>query len=153
MAMPKTPGQSDLPFTEDELRGIRDLLPKSISIVIKHTPAKQDILGLLHRVQIVHLACHGQSVYDDPSQSFLLLKDWQTDPLTVGDIFSLNLRNCRLAYLSACHAANNSSEGLFNEAIHIAGACQLAGIPHVIATLWHIRDRHSANVAKDFIQD
>src|SRR5436190_16754628 len=85
VGMPKTPGQSDLPFTQDEVLGIRDLLPKSISIVTKQTPAKQDIVEMLRRVQIVHLACHGQSVCHDPSQSLLLLKDWQTDPLTVGD--------------------------------------------------------------------
>ncbi len=53
---------------------------------------------------MLHFAGHGESDLDDPSQSSLLLKDWKTNPLTVGD-----LRDCQLqdnppflAYLSAC---------------------------------------------------
>ena len=84
----------------------------------------------------------------DPSASMLLLTDWESDPLTVADIVASKLENCQLAYLSACHAASNRVEDLFDEGIHLAAACQLAGVPHVIGTLWRIDDCLSAKVAQ-----
>jgi CHAT domain-containing protein len=59
------------------------------------------------------------------------------------------LKNAQLAYLSACQVATNQDERLLDEAIHIAGACQLAGFPQVIGTLWPINDEHSATIAAD----
>jgi hypothetical protein len=52
-------------------------------------------------------------------------------PLTVGDIAALKLDYPQLAYLSACHAASSIAYRLLDEAIHMAGACQLAGFPSV----------------------
>jgi CHAT domain-containing protein len=60
----------------------------------------------------------------------------------------LKLKNAQLAYLSACHAAANRVEDLLDEGIHLAGACQIAGFPHVIGTLWSIHDKHSVQVAE-----
>lgn len=38
-------------------------------------------------------------------------------------------------------------DNLLEEGIHLSGACQLAGIPRVIATLWWIQDPNSASIA------
>lgn len=148
VGMPTTPEQPDLPYVESELRNICEVIPKATSTVIKN-PKKGDIIPLISRARVVHFACHGESVPGDPSQSFLSLDDWRSDPLTVTDIIALKL-NCGLMYLSACHAATCHSENLLEEAIHIAGAYHLAGIPHVIATLWQIGDYYSADLAKLF---
>jgi CHAT domain-containing protein len=60
---------------------------------------------------------------------------------------NINLEHAQLAYLSACHAAGSEGLTLLDEAIHMAGACQLAGYPVVIGTLWQVMDEYSENVA------
>jgi CHAT domain-containing protein len=39
---------------------------------------------------------------------------------------------------------------LLDESIHLASAFQLAGFPHVIATLWQTGDSAAVQVAEDF---
>ena len=95
----------------------------------------------------VHFACHGEP-NSNPSESKVLLADWETDPFSVTEMASLKLDNVRFVYLSACHAASNFNFGLLDEAIHMAGACQLAGFPTVIGTLWQVSDKASASLAE-----
>ena len=59
-----------------------------------------------------------------------------------------NLHQAELAYISPCHAADNRDLDLLDEGVHMAGACQLAGFPTVIGTLWHIEDAQSASIAE-----
>jgi len=42
------------------------------------------------------------------------------------------------------------STNLVDENIHLASAFQLAGFPHVVATLWRVADRVAAGLANDF---
>ena len=91
----------------------------------------------------------GSNRWQHWSQSRLILDDWKTEPLSIADITALRLEVSQFAYLSACHAADSRSVGLMDEAIHLAGACQLAGFPSVVGTLWQINDIHAASVAKD----
>jgi hypothetical protein len=95
-----------------------------------------------------HFACHGWADQDDPAQSFLALFD---QPLYASELFTMQLRSPYLAYLSACTTAV-SSFGLLDESIHLASAFQLAGFPHVVATLWRIGDFVGADLAADFYQ-
>jgi CHAT domain-containing protein len=41
---------------------------------------------------------------------------------------------------------------LLDEGIHMAGACQLAGFPSVIGTLWQITDEYSPPIAAEVYQ-
>ena len=133
----------------DEIAKLNNILPNSIPKVVLQNAKKVDVLSRLGRCQIAHFACHGQSVFSDPSQSRLLLEDWESNPLTVSDIISLKLKTSKLAYLSACYVADNPMETLFDEGIHLIGACQLAGFIHGIGTLWRINDEHSVTVSRD----
>ena len=65
----------------------------------------------------------------------------------------MNLDRSMLAYLSACHTANYTSETLLDEAIHIASGFQLAGFPHVIGTLWEANDLKAREVAVEFYKN
>jgi hypothetical protein len=146
VAMSATENQSTLPSADVEVQGVFDLLPSSISKVILDKPTKEEVLREIRTSNIMHFACHGELSSLEPSKSRLFLRDWQTNPLTVADLTALRLDNPRFAYLSACHAAANRSL-LFEEAIHLAGACYLAGFTHIVGTLWHIYDMQSAAIA------
>lgn len=86
----------------------------------------------------------------NPSKSKIYLEDWQSCPLTVGDIAALKLDHAQLAYLSACRTTSSLDHRLLDEAIHMAGACQLAGFPNVVGTLWHVSDSQSAILTEGF---
>ncbi|KAI8714713.1 CHAT domain-containing protein [Fusarium sp. LHS14.1] len=110
---------------------------------------KQDVLQHLETYQIFHFAGHGVENISDPLRSSLLLHDWKTDPLTVGDVLEVNLSegNPFLAYLSACETGQVSMPKFRDESVHLVGAYQLAGFRHVIGTLWGVADDDSVTVA------
>ncbi|MFD6949882.1 CHAT domain-containing protein, partial [Nocardiopsis sp. NPDC060348] len=162
VAMPTTPGQGALPFVTVEVEKVSGHVPDSIVLTKASTvsdstsfdalavPTKARVLELLPRVPIVHFACHGHTDPDDPSQSRLLLHDHAEDPLTVAELGSVRLDRAQLAYLSACRTASLTNVELFDEAVHVASAIQLAGFPHVVGTLWEVNDQVSATIADLF---
>ena len=159
VAMPTTPGLPDgapLPHVATEARRLRELLPAPVLLTQPRAedavgvPSKAAVLARLPQCAIAHFACHGITYSDDPSQSRLLLSDHESDPLTVTTLAPVNLERARLAYLSACGTAFAVKGSLLDEAIHLTSACQLAGFPHVVGTLWDINDAVSAEVAAMF---
>jgi CHAT domain-containing protein len=94
-----------------------------------------------------HFACHGESDFEHPSMSHLLLADHLDHPFTVLDVARLRLDHADLAFLSACSTARTGA-ALADEAIHLAAAFQLAGYRHVVATLWPVGDRWALKVAQ-----
>ncbi|MEV0033932.1 CHAT domain-containing tetratricopeptide repeat protein [Nocardia sp. NPDC050793] len=160
VAMPSTPGtlDGDLPSALDEAAKIEQLLPLPITLFESNesadhqdkTPTVSTVLRHLTDSAYTHFICHGFSSPGDPSQSGLLLHDHQEQLLTVGSLAGTTLAKARLAYLSACDTALNSNLKLLDESIHLAGAFQLAGFPHVIGAFWAISDEYSAAVAESF---
>ncbi len=151
VAMPETPGQDPLPMAEQEVETLRGLLPRPTLV---QTPpiTRSAILTALPGNTIVHFACHGRSDPADPSQSRLLLHDWNSTPLTVAALAPVDLDQARLAYLSACSTAVTRDTRLLDESIHLASAFQLAGFPQVIATLWTIPDDGAIAIASAFYE-
>jgi hypothetical protein len=147
VAMPETANKKSILSADIECTNLEQMMKPRLEVVTLRTPRKARVLKELSTCQIAHFACHGQSNMPDPSESRLLLDDWETDPLTVADITAMTLEKCQLAYLSACHAADNQAFSLLDEGLHLAGACQLAGFPHVVGSLWEIRDRVAADFA------
>ena len=145
--MPTTPNQTPLPFTDHEINAIDNLLPRSIKRIKLRHPTKSEIFENIEQCFIAYFACHGD-VNPDPSKSRILFSDWETDSFSVSDMAEIKLNQGQLAYLSTCHAANNRKLELLDEAIHMAGACQLAGFPTVIDTLWQIPAEQSATIAE-----
>jgi CHAT domain-containing protein len=89
------------------------------------------------------LSCHGVQDQADASRSAFLLHD---EPLTVTDLAALNLHETDLAYLAACQTAFGDLR-LLDEAQHLAGALQLVGYRHVLATLWYVSDAAAPTMA------
>jgi CHAT domain-containing protein len=156
VAMPTTPGQNPLPGVTAEAAALQQLLPsptlliEQAGTVTERTPTHDAVLERLSGAGIAHFTCHASSHPDDPSQSLILLHDYQDKPLTVASLVPLRLERAQLAFLSACETALNSATGLADESIHLASAFHLAGYPHVIGSLWPIYDSLATTVARDF---
>ncbi|OEJ21651.1 hypothetical protein AS594_39740 [Streptomyces agglomeratus] len=157
VAMPTTPEQPDLHFVEAEAAMLQDRLPGPVLLrepspasPSLSAPTKANVLERLAECAIAHFACHGASDPADPSNSRLLLHDHEDDPLTVASLAPVALDQAKLAYLSACRTAAIDTAELFDEAIHLTSAFQLAGFPHVIGTLWEIDDQIAVTIADLF---
>lgn len=151
VAMRDTPDLSSLPFAADEIHMLESLSPSlQLKPVSPRQNIRKDVLDHMKRSAIFHFAGHGKSNPIEPSQSCLLLDDWRTSPLTMGDLRDLRLQENSpfLAYLSACSTGENKAERLNDEGISILGACQLAGFRHVVGTLWEVSDRYCVDMAR-----
>jgi tetratricopeptide (TPR) repeat protein len=133
-----------LPYAYKETATIGDLWSATALTGADATPDR--VLDALGRHGYAHFACHGVHEPADPSASRLLLHD---RPLTVLEVSRTHLPEARLAVLSACHTARGAPE-LADEALHLAGAFQLAGYPSVVATLWQVNDRMATRIALAF---
>lgn len=149
--MPKTPNNNDLPYAAKEVSHIEKVLKSwDINTTVIESPVRDEVLKQFKKSDIVHFACHGVADSDDPSLSAVLLQDWIKRPLNVRALLRLKDLNCKLVYLSACESAVGKERELREEGIHMAGGFQMAGVPHVVGTMWKIDDSFSAEVAETF---
>ncbi|GAB1823799.1 CHAT domain-containing protein [Herbidospora sp. RD11066] len=142
VAVPGTEGRAPLPAVVRELASVTAHLEKAgISV---GTPSRADeILGAMPASPVVHVASHAMADPVSPWDSGIELAE---SMLTVGEIARLDLSGAGLAYLSACETGSIRF-GLADEAVHLAGAFQVAGYPQVIGSLWTVQDRIAAKVA------
>lgn len=153
VAMEKTPGllnEGSLFYANREIEMLEQLCPQLELTPIKPPRHKEDVITQISKCKIFHFAGHGRVDQQEPSQSCILLEDWKSSPLTVGEI-----RDCSpqdnapfLAYLSACSTGVNSEVKLLDEGVNLINAFQLAGFQHVVGTLWEVSDKHCVDVAK-----
>lgn len=144
------PGQAPLSGTTDEGRmaqAAHQRLGVSSRWLRDEQATVASVRTELDNSGCVHLACHGVAE-PDPADSHLVLWDGK---LSVRALADLDLTGAHLAYLSACTTAFGGTR-LLDEAIHIASALQVAGFPHVVATLWPITDRQAPRLAKAFYE-
>jgi hypothetical protein len=145
VAVPKAPGVPPLPGVSVEAQALADLIPGAR---ILPDPTRDRVLDALASHTVAHFACHGYANLANPAASQLILPDHETAPLTVAHIAARRVIS-ELAYLSACDTAVTSQE-LADEAVHISGACHLAGYQHVIGTLWPVMDQAATELANAF---
>ena len=155
VSMQTTPGTEWVPLNADEeLRSIKadtGLVPTCLT-----NPSKEEVAEKLSEHNIIHFICHGTSIANNPSSSALLLgKQGASTPerLTVKELGTISLKKARIAYLSACSTAENSSHSLSDESVHLASAFQLAGCPHVIAALWEVKSGGATPLAGFFYEN
>ena len=124
------------------------------------SPSVFEVLEKLPECTMVHFACHGNADPYDPFESWLELErsisqdsdgaQTETNCLTAGRVASVKTERSQIAYLSTCHGAKNKVMDLLDEGIHLAGAFQDAGFPHVIASLWEADSKLSVSIAEEF---
>ncbi|KAH7129911.1 CHAT domain-containing protein [Dactylonectria estremocensis] len=150
VSMEHTPRHSRLPFAIKETAALRQLLKSKGFDPIQPKPCKEDVVSQLSQSKIFHFAGHGSTNGRDPSQSCLLLEDWEKNPLTVSTLLDVNIQQYSpfLAYLSACGTGQITYEKFLDESIHLVSAFQLAGFRHVVGTLWEVGDEISVDMAK-----
>lgn len=155
ISMSNTPGHSMLKFTAPEIAEVKRICPSLNLNAVTPTLRKDDVLRHLRLCETFHFAGHGMSDPSEPSKSSLYLDDWQSNPLTVGDLRELKLRETApwLGYLSACSTGEIRAEKLVDETIHLVSAYQLAGFRHVVGTLWEVSDEYCVDMAKAFYED
>lgn len=145
VAVPDAPGAGPLSGAETEADLLTGLVPGAE--VLPH-PTRSSVLAALPHHRVAHFACHSEPHRTDPWCGRLILQDHQADPLTVADIGALRLDG-GLAFLSACNTTLTAPR-LADEALHMTGAFQLAGYPHVVGTQWPVADRAAHQLAADF---
>ncbi|KAK2609183.1 hypothetical protein QQS21_002265 [Conoideocrella luteorostrata] len=150
VSMQNTPGCGQLPCAADEVAVVQHLCESMGIKTIKPEPRKSEIIQHLPESRLFHFAGHGYTDHIDPSESHLALADWQSNPLTVGSLLEINLRQQSpfLAYLSACGTGGIRDQKFMDENVHLISACQLAGFRHVIGTLWDVNDSICVDMAK-----
>jgi CHAT domain-containing protein len=132
----------DLFYATLEIQTVRRFFEPTHVLAEKN--AKKDALSTipctehLRAAHCVHFSCHGEFNFKSPLKSALLLAD--KEPLTLGEIFSLDLSQCRIVTLSACETGINSPNGLSDQYIGLPSGFLYAGAPSVVSSLWLVND-------------
>lgn len=139
--VPDPPGQPSLDTTA-ERAALQDAFPEPRRTVLDHDAATRNaVRAALRTHRWVHFSCHGDQDLDDPSRGGLLLGD---GVLTVADIAEARHQG-EFAGVSACKTAVGGIE-LLDEAVTLASALHYTGFRHVVAALWSVDNRTSAEV-------
>nr|KMM72245.1 hypothetical protein CPAG_08542 [Coccidioides posadasii RMSCC 3488] len=153
VTMPETAGMGALKTVEEVESISRSIYP--IVPTILNKPSKKTVLNEVRTHHMVHFSCHGNSDSTDPSAGGLFLgpgEDGRAEHFTVRELANISYEHARIAFLSACSTAENSSEELIDEVIHLASAFQLIGFPHVIGTLWEASDKAATWISGAFYE-
>lgn len=153
ISMERTPGMnehSDLLNSVHEVTSVQEILNShgEASDLLK-SPERDAVLDCLKRVKYAHFACHGICTEVDPARSALRLTDWFSSPLDVRSLLQQGDLPCQLVYLSSCQGAPNKSK-FRDEGLHLAVGLQMAGVPHVVASLWRVDDVFRSEMAVRF---
>jgi hypothetical protein len=141
--LPDTPGQAPLD-TSAERRALLDAFPRRRRTVLERGDATRDrVRAALAEHRWAHFSCHGDQHLADPSRGGLLLHDGTLSVADLGD--GSGRFSGDFAGLSACKTAVGGVD-LLDEAVTLATALHVTGFRHVVAALWSVDSRTSAEV-------
>lgn len=160
VGMPTTRGRAKLSCVEDEIEDIAEVVEPNFTVKSLLHPQPTSVLSHLSSYDMVHFACHAVCDSKNPLNGHLMLESEQAEAsetekcgaLTVERILKMDLKRARVAYLSACSTAENRATNILDEAIHLASGFQVAGVAHVLGTMWPTPDLVSRDVAVGFYQ-
>lgn len=140
---------SDLVYADIEVEAIHshfETFTTCQGAVATKTALKHNFLSTIH---CVHFACHGFSDLISPLDSALQLAD---APLTLEEIFSLNLHQTRLVTLSACETGLTDPTSPSDEYIGLPSGFLCAGSASVVSSLWSVDDLSTTFLMVQFYQ-
>ena len=144
---------SDLPSAAAEARQIAAIYPGSL-LLLQNAATRKSFLEGIQRSPWVHFAGHAVVNRDQPLLSMLVLATApdgsDSGVLYAREIYGLNLAANRLVVLSACDTAEESGSG--EGSTSLARAFLAAGAPTVVASLWKVDDRASAELFARFYE-
>jgi CHAT domain-containing protein/tetratricopeptide (TPR) repeat protein len=149
-------GLERLPSTRAEAEAIRDLAPDGQVWLGLGLDANRDAVlsGRLHDYRVIHFATHATADSRNPELSGLFLSqvDAEGRPqegfLGLSDIYQLDLE-ADLVVLSGCRTALGKEvrgEGVMG----LTRGFLYAGVPQVVASLWRVQDRATAELMTRF---
>ena len=140
----------DLRYAEEEVRGIQSLYPES-SVFLREEATESRAKTLSSGYGILHFAGHGEMNPRMPLFSALrLVGDEEEDGrLEVHELFGMDLPEASLVVMSACETGvSDITKG--DELIGLMRGFIYAGTPSIVATLWSVDDRSTAELMGRF---
>jgi CHAT domain-containing protein/Tfp pilus assembly protein PilF len=155
-AQSERPGLERLTFTRREAESILGLLPRNATFSALDFDASRSTVasGALSQYRFVHIASHGlvNPTHPELSSIALSLVDRSGQPqdgfLQTTDIYNLKL-NAELVVLSACQTALGK-EVRGEALVGLTRAFMYAGAASVMASLWTVSDRSTAELMTRF---
>jgi tetratricopeptide (TPR) repeat protein len=155
-ADPALDARDRLPMTRLEAKSIAAQVPAERLLLALGSDARRErvVDGELKPYQILHFATHGVLNPQTPELSGLMLSRVDAAGAEIDgflglyDVASLDL-SARLVVLSGCHTALGKQvrgEGL----VGLSRGFLYAGVPRVVASLWQVRDRATAELMARF---
>jgi CHAT domain-containing protein/tetratricopeptide (TPR) repeat protein len=150
---------SRLSATRQEAEAIMTVVPAGAGLMATDFNASRAMItnGELGQYRILHFATHGIINREHPELSGIMLSllnnEGQSEDgfLQLHDIYNLELSGTQLVVLSACRTGLGKEvkgEGL----VGLTRGFMYAGSPSVIASLWKVDDRATAELMKHFYQ-
>jgi CHAT domain-containing protein len=133
LVMADSRADQPLPHARIQAAAIGALLPNE-RLYVGDDATLDSLHAGLDTADLLHLACHGEFLPDDPEQSGILLAAGTR--LSAADLMGLRMR-ADLVTFSACQSAV-SRHDLGEELSGLAQAAMYAGTPSVLATLWSV---------------
>ena len=135
--------EAGTPSIQEEIHTLAALFPNSVMLT-EDRATRANLFDAAPRARFLHLASHGYFRRDNPMFSFLKLADAN---LHFYSLLDLRL-NAEMVTLSACHTGVNK---VFpGDELHgLVRGFLYAGAPSVVASLWAVSDRSTADFMRE----
>ncbi len=144
-----TQPEDSLPGVNGEIKVVR-ALKERVAVVglVSDGATPTSVIEGLRSSQFVHFACHGVLEEGKPFDASFKLHGGSR--LALLDVVKSRLPDAEFAFLSCCHAAENTPESAADEALHLTAAMQYCGFRSVVGTMWEMADTDGPDLAKNF---
>ena len=141
--------EDSLPGVNEEIKVIRSLRGRITKIdLISSEATPSSVVEGLQSNQFVHFACHGVLEAGKPFGSSFILHGGSH--FTLLDTVQSRLPNAEFAFLSCCHSAETTDDGIPDEMLHLTAAMQYCGFRSVVGTMWEMADTDRQDLTKSF---
>jgi CHAT domain-containing protein/Tfp pilus assembly protein PilF len=149
------PDASNLPASREEVAAIRRAYGHRARVLLGAAATEGSLQALANRWGVIHLATHGILNRSNPLFSFVELAPGNVDDgrLEVHEVYGLDLSG-RLVVLSACETGLGSGASADvppgDDWVGFVQAFLYAGARNVMASLWPVDDRATAQLMEQF---